>query len=233
MNERSDLEARPVLAPRQARRTRLALLVPVIALVAITWAGLTGARPANDATAEVAGTPSALAASPSVEAPEEPYPTEALGLAVHRLDEVQLARLTADNVVAISGWYVPLAVTNCPAGVPSKDGPLPEVRPGFDPWAFCERSGVLYAAQPGPGGRVVPPSAGAEVETGNGPQAVSASMIPGVRLPSELEVAQAHPTRVVVLGHFVETSSACMLLGACPSELVVDYFAWAPTAPTG
>jgi hypothetical protein len=171
-------------------------------------------------------------ASVVVGEPEQPYPTEALGLVVHRLDDVEMAQLNSDDVVAIAGWYLPLAVTNCPADVPSSEqGSQVQVRPGFDPWAYCERSGVLYAAQPGADGRVAPTAT--DGGGSSGPQSVSATLLHGVRLPADLEVVPAAAMRVVVLGHFVEASSACMLLGACPSELVVDYLAWTPEAAAG
>lgn len=207
------------------------MLVPLVALTAIALVGLTGTPASGPRTAILPiSTPSTPAVSPPVPEPlAAPYPAQALGLAVHRLDDVQLARLNRDDVVAIEGWYLPLATTDCPAGVPSQQSPPPDILPGFDPWAYCERSGVLYAAQPGLNGRLVVPTGA--TDAGNGPVAVSASLLHGVRLPVALEAVHPQPMEVVVLGHFVETSSACMLLGACPSQLVVDYLAWAPDAP--
>jgi len=230
MHEPSAFEIRPVLAPRRARRNRLAVLLPLIALAGIAVVGLTGTR-SNPTTADLPAATQLESTSPSSPtASEAPYPTQALGLTVHRLDDVQLARLNRGDVVAIEGWYLPLATTNCPAGVPSQQSPPPRILPGFDPWAYCERSGVLYAVSPGPDGQLVAPSA--TDHEGTGPEAVSASLLHGVRLPASLEAVHPRAMEVVVLGHFVETSSACMLLGACPSELVVDYLAWAPDGPT-
>jgi len=233
MQEPSTFEIRPVLAPRRARRNRLAVLLPLIALAGIAVVGLTG-TPSDPTTADIPTATQLESTSPSPPtASEAPYPTEALGLTVHRLDDVQLARLNRGDVVAIEGWYLPLAVTGCPSGVPSQESPPPAVTPGFDPWAYCERSGVLYAARPAADGRLVAPPTAEERGASNGPEAVSASLLHGVRLPTSLEAVHPDPMQVVVLGHFVETSSACMLLGACPSELVVDYLAWVPDDPTG
>ncbi len=231
MHEPTAFETRPVLGPGRARRNRFAVLVPLIALGAIAAIGLTGSR-SNPTTADLPSATTWQSATPSsAAASEAPYPTEALGLAVHPLDDLQLARLNRDDVVAIEGWYLPLATTNCPAGVPSQQSPPPEIQPGFDPWAYCERSGVLYAASPGVDGRLLP--ATSPDHGGIGPEAVSASLLHGVRLPAALETTHPVAMQVVLLGHFVESSSACMLLGACPSELVVDYLAWSPDAPAG
>lgn len=192
------------------------MLVPLAALVVTAWAGLSGPRP--DGTAELpAPTSAAVQHSQSPEAQQPQYPPRVLGLEVHRLEDVRLALLTRDDVVAIAGLYVPLAITDCPPGVVDDQGAAPSVRPGFDPWAYCERSGVLYAS-----------NANLRGGPGDGLSSVAASLVTGVVLPSTLEVVGADPTPVVVLGRFVETSTACMLLGACPSELIVDYLAWPP-----
>ena len=45
MGERAGFETRAVLVPRRGRLARLALLLPVVALVATAWLGVSGARP--------------------------------------------------------------------------------------------------------------------------------------------------------------------------------------------
>ena len=243
MDEQTAFETRAVLAPRRARRSRLALLLPVMALVAITWAGLSGTSPerATDALAgdtdalagdtvasAVASVPGSTAMPPPQVAAQPDFPTDALGLPVHRLHDVQLARLTRNDVIAIAGWYVPLAITDCPDVTPAVGDTSIQIRPGRDPWAFCERSGVLHAWRPdgeGMSQRIGPDAEDAAI----GPSSVDASLVIGIRLPLELERVGADPMPIVVLGHFVETSTACMLLGACPSELVVDHVAWTPS----
>ena len=230
MDEQTKFEPTAVLAPRRARRTRLAVLLPVLALAGIALAGLTGNRLPSAAdrattpvTAAAAGSPPATRAPGTV---AQPFPAQVLGLDVHPLDDILLARLTRDDVVAIAGWYVPLAITACPAAVAEYQGGGTVVQPGFDPWAYCERAGVLYAERPGSIAPIAGPAAAQAAP--DGPTSIAASLVPGIRLPDALEVVGAAPMQVVVLGHFVEASSACMLLGACPSELVVDYVGWAP-----
>ena len=225
MAEQASFEARAVLAPRRARVFRFVLALPVLALGVIVWAGVSGSRPDQAASVPEATTVDAspagagqTAAAPVVLAA---YPSRVPGLDVQGLGDVQLARLTRDDVVALAGWYVPLAITDCPSVVETIPGTsFPQPHPGYDPWAYCERSGVLYASHPRT-------RAG---ELGGGPSSVVASLVTGIKLPRELERVGADPMQVVVLGHFVESSSACMLLGACPTELVVDYLGWAAGA---
>ena len=228
MEEQTAFETRPVLAPTSARRSRLALLVPAVALVGIAWAGFSGGRP-DQVTAEAPDPSAAVAeslaesAAPVVLHPE--YPSEVLGIDVQGLGDVRLARLDRGDVIAIAGWYVPLAIVDCPRLTPVYGAASPSIRPGFDPWAYCDRSGVLYASRPNVEARELAIST--HEPRGDGPAAVPATVVVGVKLPLELERVGADPMPVVVLGHFVETSRACMLLGACPSELVVDYLGWA------
>ena len=63
MDEQVAFETRAVLAPRRARLSRLALLVPALALVATAWAGLSG-RSEQDSragqTAAAASRPTSL-----------------------------------------------------------------------------------------------------------------------------------------------------------------------------
>jgi hypothetical protein len=217
MEEQASFEARAVLAPRRARLARLALLLPVVALTAIAWAGLSGAR-SDQAIAEIPD-PTALAA-PSLRAPE--HPAQVIGLAVHRLDDVQPRGLGRDDVIAVAGWYVPTAITDCPPlDAIYRDGALPYLRGDADRFAFCVRSGVLYASRP-------------DLEDGRpgstGPRAVAATLAVGIIAPPQLELIGMDATEVVVVGRFLGFGDGCRVLATCRRELVVDHVAWTPGA---
>lgn len=202
MEEQASFETRAVLAPRRARLARLALLLPALALVAVAWAGLSGA-PSDTSTADVHD-PTPMS-----------YPGQVLGLPVHGLNDVLPRRLGSDDVVAIAGWYVPMAITDCPP-LPAiyRDGALPFVRGDADTWAFCKRSGVLYAAAP---------------QTA-GVSAVATTLAVGIIAPLELETIGNDATEVVVLGRFVEAVPGCRGGDLCARQLVVDHVAWTPGA---
>lgn len=216
MDEQASFEARAVLAPRRARIARLALLVPVVALVAIVWAGVSGDRSGNataEATAELAD-PTAVAA------PMPTHPAQVLGLDVRTLAEVRPR--SHDEMVVVAGWYVPTAITDCPPlAAIYRDGSLPWVRGDADEWTFCDRSGVLYASQPDPYENA---HANTWITT------VPVSIVTGVIVPLELETIGAEATEVVVIGRFVESGDGCRASAACSRELVVDHVAWAAGA---
>ena len=229
MEEQATFEARAVLAVRRPRLSRLGLLVPVIALVAIAWAGVSGA-PSDPATTAVPE-PTAVAAAPSTAEASAPAPsgagttrrpTRVVGLAVQRLDEVRPRDLGEHDVVALAGWYVATAITDCPRFVViDRPGSLPDVRRDFDHLAYCQRSGVLFASRPEP-------------EDGRsrkaGLPAVVVSIVKGVVAPPELEVVGAAATEVVVIGRFVESLDGCRTPSPCPIQLVVDHVGWTPGA---
>jgi hypothetical protein len=227
MDENVAFEARAVLAPRRARQSRLALLLPLVALVAVAAAGMSGTRESH-ATAEPSD-PVAIAvrSQPVVEStpagvtrvPQPDRPATAIGLDVHRLDEVQLRGLGRDDVVAVVGWYVATAITDCPplAAVYRNDS-LPDIRGNSDGRAFCKRTGVLYAS---------PPDVQDSWSGSGGLGVVGATIVVGVVVPPELEMIGADATEVVVVGRFVETSDGCGVAGGCAPELVVDHVAWA------
>jgi hypothetical protein len=227
MDENADFEARPVLAQRRARRSRLALVIPVVALVAVAWAGSNGARergataPTPNPAAIAAGSqpaerPTTAAVTPG---PQLERPTTVVGLDVHRLDEVQPRSLGRDDVVAIVGWYVAKAITDCPPlAAIYRDGSLPDVRGDADTAAFCQRTGVLYAS---------PPDVQDSWSGSGGLGVIGASIVIGVVVPPELEAIGADATEVVVLGRFVPTGDGCGGAGDCATELVVDHVAWA------
>lgn len=212
MDEQATFETRAVLAPRRNRVSRLALLVPVVAFIAIAGAGLNG--PPSDRTPGPSPDPTTVAVtslpSPHVEAA---YPAEVIGFDVQRLSELQVGRLGFDTVVAIAGWYVPTAITDCPAlEALYRDGALPYVRGDRDKLAFCVRSGVLYPTSPD-----LPSFA---------PTGVAVTVIVGVIMPRDVEVVGMPATQVVFLGRFGKSSDGCRDGGACHRELLVDHVAW-------
>ena len=225
MEEQASFETQAVLAPKSARRTRLVVLVPAIALVATAWAGLSGEHSSPSSAqlppeAEVAA-PSAIPAATT--APTAvvrlPHPDQIFGLAVQPLDAVDAQPTRPGDLVVLSGWYVTTAITDCPPiAAIYRDGALPYVRGDADALAFCVRSGVLYASAPEPfDGRNTTP----------GLPAVAATLAVGIVVPREIEVIDAAATEVVVIGRFVDRSSECLpSRTACPPKLVVDHVAW-------
>jgi len=219
VSEQPGFEAHAVIAPRRRRLTRLALLVPAIALVAIALAGFSGAR-TEPLTADgyrvtaAAPSPSAAASTSAL------APRQVIGLPVERLAVVQARSLGRDDVVAVAGWYVPTEITDCPAlAALYRQGSLPEVRGDADTAAFCDRFGVLYASQPdledGWARRAALPAFGAAITM-------------GVVVPPQLEVIGAGATEVVVVGRFVESGDGCRVPTDCPREFVIDHVAWTP-----
>ena len=220
MEEQATFEARAVLAPRRSRLARLVLPVAVVALVAIAWAGVSGGASAPLPTQVAEATTSAASS-----VPRQPPPSEALGLKVRRLDEVDLRTVDPDVVLALSGWYIATAINDCPRlAAIFREGALPEVRPDLDPLAFCERTGVLYASGPD-----TDPFLAYSFEDSRASASLSlvaTTLVVGVVVPAELEVIGAGPVEVVVLGRFVESPDRCGPPGGCKRELVIDYLAW-------
>jgi hypothetical protein len=215
-------EARAVIGPRREGLSRLTLLVPLIALVGIAAAGFSGPRP-EPLSAAIPDPAATAAPSPSA-SPRPQAPAQVLGLAVHRLGDLQPQRYGRDEVLAISGWYVPTAVTNCPP-LPAlyQDGKLPYLRGDSDKLAFCVRSGVLYAA---------PPTTDAGgTRSSPGLSAVDATVVVGVIMPIDLELTTADATEIVVLGRFVPPGNACEVAAGCRQGLIVDYLGWTPETP--
>ena len=218
MDEEASFEARAVLAPRRARTARLALLVPVVAFVAIAWGGLSGNRsqPATAAASPDPTTDAVIAAVPTL-LDEVAYPAQVIGIDVQPLGELQLGGIGFEEVVAIAGWYVPTAITDCPAlAALYRDGALPYVRGDIDELAFCVRSGLLYPSRP-------------DIPNG-APTGVAVTVVVGVVMPLELEMVDERAIQVVVLGRFARIGDGCRLGIACSRELVVDHVAWTPGA---
>jgi hypothetical protein len=243
MEEQASFEARAVLAPRRARLSRLALLVPVVALVAIAWAGISGNR-SDQATAELPGSTAAGAqpvagASPvagsspvAQAAPPAQLPERVLGISVRRLADVQPRGLGRGGVIAVSGWYVPKAITDCPPlAAIYKDGSLPYLRGDKDKLAFCVRSGLFYASRPDLDERLPSNNLEDNRSKNAGLPVVAATLGIGVVAPLELEQIGMDATQVVFVAHFVEPGDDCRAATGCPRELLVDHVAWTPLGP--
>ena len=229
MDERASFETRAVLVPRRAGRNRLAVVVPAVVLVAVAWAGLSGARsdqgPVSVAPASVGGSAS-QAATTSPLPPQ--YPGEVLGLPVERLSDVQDRAIGRDKVVAIAGWYVATSITDCPPlAAIYRPGSLPEIR-GGDPLAYCKRHGVFYASRPDPEEGQPAADPQGDAVAGAGLPSVAATLIVGVVVPPELEAIGADATPVVVVAHF--TPGGGCRGPRCTRELLIDFLGWAPTA---
>jgi len=235
MDEQASFEPRSVLGSKRARWNRLRVVVPALALVATAWIGISGERSGTDTAAvgETGLASAAAAASPADIQPsfEPVIPEQALGLDVQRLDAVRTAGLDPDTVVAVAGWYVATSITDCPPlAAIYRDGALPEIRrdiAAVDSWAFCDRTGVLYASRPDLEERLPTNNLEDNRSKGAGLPAIAASMVIGVVAPPGLEAIGTTATHVVVLGRFVETSRGCGSPAACRVELVVDYIPWA------
>jgi len=236
MDEQASFEPQAVLGRRRAGRDRLLIAVPVIAFAVIAWSGLSGPRSDADVTAEdVASTAPALAAGSSGESPLPPvqaagpvYPSQLLGFAVHRLDDVQQADLGRDDITAIAGWYVATAITDCPPlAAIYREGAPPELSGGADSWAFCDRSGVLYASRPDLELRLPTNNLEDNRSKGAGLPVVPAELMIGIRVPPELEVIGAEATPVVVLGRFVDSNAGCGSPAVCRRILAIDHVGWA------
>lgn len=223
MDEQATFEARAVLPPRRARLSRAALLVPAVALVVVAWAGLSGPH-ADQSTVRLPSPSPAAEPSPTAEAP---YPARVIGIEVHQLDELPLGELGRNDVVAIAGWYRPTSISNCPAvAVIYRDGALPEIRPDVDALAYCDRSGILYAARPGVSIRPLLKHHTADGSRHAGPSKVGVTFILGVKAPREIELAGADATRVVLVAHVADVGDGCGTPAGCHRVLVVDYVGW-------
>ena len=224
MDEQASFETRAVVGPRRAGWNRLAIAVPVLTLAAMVWAGANGGQsPQQVATATDAI--AAVVPSPSLDTRGAPqYPTQALGLKVRPLNEIEPNGLSRDEVVAISGWYETTAITGCP---PLSDiyrpQPGAELNIAVDSWSYCDRFGVLYARDP----LDKRPLMYNLDASSMGLAAVDVTVTTGVVVPPALETVGATAAPVVVLAHFVPSGKPCPVPISCPQELVVDHLAWA------
>lgn len=241
MDEQASFAPQAVLGRRRSGWNRLVAVVPALALAAMVWTGISGARLGVDVAAATSG---AAAARPIGVAPsdgDQPagkpgyppsgslrYPAQVIGFDVQGLAHVQAQRLGRGKPIAIAGWYVTTAITDCPPlAAKYRPAVFPLARGHTDSWAYCDRSGVLYASRPAPDGRMPTDDLDNNTPAALGLPAVAVSLVVGVVLPEELEVIGADAMPVVVVGHFVSSGGGpwCGAPG-CPDELVVDYLGW-------
>ena len=234
MDEQASFETRAVLPPRRGNRARLALLLPAVAIVVIAWAGASSTRSdettadrSHPATTSTASQSAAAATAGVARASSPPQPAEVVGLGVQALDAIRPLELGRDDVIAVAGWYRTTAITDCPplAAIYRK-GALPEVRGDADEWAFCVRSGVLYASRPDPEELLATDELDGNGFRSAGLEAVRFTVVVGVVVPPELEVIGADPIEVVVVGRLVESGGGCGAHPGCRRELLVDHVAW-------
>jgi len=230
VSENAGFEARGILVPRRARASRLAVLLPVVALLALAWAGASGRRvdvasaPTPVAAAVVASSdvPEQSASPLAAQAPTADVPPMVVGLHVQRLNEVRPRLLSRDDSVALVGWYATTAITDCPPlAAIYRDGARPGADGDVDSWAFCQRKGVFYAAPPS---LAFTPSASGTIAL------VRATIAITVVVPRELEVIGAEPIEVVLVGRFVQKNDECGAATGCAPTFIVDHVAW--TAPS-
>ena len=152
--------------------------------------------------------------------PPRPRPAQVFGLEVWRLDDVQPGAFDRDDILVLTGWYVPTAINDCPRlAAIYRDGALPDVRGDTNVLAFCVHSGWLYATHPDlrenrfTEGRAVP-----------------ATFVIGVQAPIDIETIGAAPREVVFIGRFVEGVPGCSATEGCRPELLIDHVAWTADA---
>jgi hypothetical protein len=229
MDEQAAFEARAVIAPRRARLSRLALLGPVLALVATAWAGWS-ARPDHDvavapnASAHVAPSIAGVGSSPAV-APQPRdlrFPAQVLGLEVHRLGDIEARGLSRDTLNVVAGWYATTAIADCPPlAAVFRTSTVPELGNPVDEWRFCKRSGLFFASGPN--------LEDSRALDGERP-AIPVILAPSAVVPPQLEIIGTPATPVVVIGRFVNTDEACPLAAGCRVSLYVDHVAWTPSS---
>ena len=218
MDEQATFETRAVLTPRRPRLARLVLALPVLALAAVAWTGLSSRHDdrsvavAPDAIASIEPLPSATAP-----APEPAFPSEVIGLGVRPLDDVLQLSLTGDDVVAVAGWYVPTAITDCPrTEIAQPLGLIRSTDHQPDPRSFCDRSGALFDSRPPDGDGSIAPAL----------PVIATRLVHGVEVPPQLEDVGAAARQVVFLGRLVPGVPGCERVDGCSRELVVDHVAW-------
>jgi hypothetical protein len=235
MDEQASFEPQAVLDRGRTGWSRLPVLVPVIALAAIAWAGFSGRWSASNETALIAAsaTPAATsdprtAAPPSSAPMIAAYPRQVLGIAVYGLAEATQLSVKPDEEIAVAGWYFTTSITHCPPlAAIYRDGALPELRPDLDAAAFCARSGLLYEAPPVLDDRVPTNNLEDNRAKSAGLPVLPATLATGIAAPAPLDVLGSDALPVVVLGRFVNSNVGCGSPAPCRRGLAVDHVAWA------
>ncbi len=231
VDEGASFEPRSVLARRRAGWTRLAIVVPVVALIGAVWIGTSGPRPGssidaqNNRASAQAGVAAVSEGPPPVARHEAAYPSRVLGIEVRTLADVHPPTGHGDAVVAVAGWYVAWPSLGCPTR-PGIDNPglVAELGVDADIRTFCDRSGVLFSTPNPAGSTNVGGANDHPYGTGAAP-ALPVVLTPGVVVPPPIAAPDATPVQVIVVGRVVQprgqTSQATTAL-----QLVVDRVAW-------
>jgi hypothetical protein len=237
MDEQAAFETRAVLAPRRGRLSRLALVVPAIALAATAWARLGGVR-SDPVTADIPTSDAIVAPAPpgpmaQVVARTQPeYPARVFGLDVQRLDEVGAAAVGRGELRAVAGWYLPTRIIDCPplaSAFRAPDALGSDRGPGSwaaDSWAYCDRLGLLYATRPDLEQREPTNNLEDNRSKNAGLPVVPVAIAFGVVVLPELEALGSDATPVVILGRLDDTGADCSIPARCGRALVVDHVAW-------
>jgi hypothetical protein len=234
MDEQASFEPRAVLGRRRAGWNRLAIVVPALLFAVIAWAGVNGPQPESETSARAiassghAGSAAEVLASPLLGVVDSDFPASVVGLEVQRIGDILPQALGRDEVIAVAGWYVATAITDCPPlAAIYRPAALPEIRGDADSWAFCDRSGTLYASRPDLGQRMAATTPQDNAANTAGLPAVPATLVIGVVVPAELEIIGTQATPVVVVGRFVDSNAGCGSPAVCHRALAIDHVAWA------
>ena len=223
MDEQASFEPRAVLAPRRAGWNRVAIAVPVMALIGAIWGGLSGPNSAAT-TADthhevtVAGPSDALQPT-QASRPVAAYPSRVLGIEVRTLADLDSSSVDGDVMVAVAGWYVARPMLGCPAssGIDLPDF-VAELGVDADVCSFWDRSGLLVAT-PNPAGSGNVGGANDHPYGLQATLAVPVVLTPGVVVPPVLSDSGTVTALVILVGRLREPGSG--------RELVVDRVVWA------
>jgi hypothetical protein len=222
MDEQTSFETRAVIGPRRAGLNRIAIAIPVLALGAMVWFGLSGTSPAlNPANGSPPPTRAPDALESGRQAPS--YPATAFGIEVRTVGDVARADVGAEAVTAVAGWYVAWPNLGCfIADATEPPGILANLGVNADVRTFCDRSGALTAAPTVPRQR-----AGAS-------PGLYVVLAPGLVVPPQMNVPDGPPIEVVLVGRVVAMRHPTDQV-TTDRQFLVDGVAWAngePFAPT-
>jgi len=230
VDEQASFEPRAVLERRRAGRSRLAVIVPAVALIGAVWLGTSG--PQSDSPIPSGGDKAVARESPRqapVEQAPQPlpaaYPATVLGIEVRTLANLDDPGVANRPVIAVAGWYVPWPSLGCPnsSGVDRPDL-VAELGVDADIRTFCDRSGVLVAT-PHPAGSMNVGGANDHPYGSGAAPALPVVLTPGVVLPAEV-VPGAAPLEVVLVGR-IEQPGQQTFQATTARQMLVDRVVWA------
>src|SRR5438093_1964464 len=214
MDEQASFEPRAVLG-RRAGWSRLAIVVPVVALIGAVWIGTSGPR-SDAGTADERNAQRIAQASTAAESVDPAqalrqgaaYPRTVLGIEVRSVADLDSSTVRDDPVLAVAGWYVAWPSLGCPTrtGV-DVPGFVAELGIDADVRTFCDRSGVLVST-PNPAGSM---------------PALPVGLTPGVVVPPEITNPDAAPAEVILIGRLGKQADQA----SSGRQLVVNRVVWA------